>query len=135
MGPGRSQPSWHRASTWWSAAIRSGSDGGLPCREDPCRCRTRAAGGLPSDGDDLTAAGVPTLSLMAEHDGLADEADIRGGLARLPADTRLVVIDGAVHSFFGRYGPQAGDGVPTVPRAAAEAQITGELVAFFDGLG
>jgi len=89
----------------------------------------------PSDGDDLAAAEIPTLSLMAEHDGLADEGDVRGGLARLPADTRLTTIDGAVHSFFGRYGPQVGDGVPTVPRAAAEAQITGELVTFFDGVG
>ena len=88
----------------------------------------------PSDGDDLTAAAIPTLSLMAEHDGLADEADVRGGLDRLPGDARLAVVDGAVHSFFGRYGPQDGDGVPTVSRATAEAQITAELVAFFDAV-
>lgn len=88
----------------------------------------------PSDGDDLTAAAIPTLSLMAEQDGLADEADVRGGLDRLPGDARLAVVDGAVHSFFGRYGPQDGDGVPTVSRATAEAQITAELVAFFDAV-
>ena len=39
-----------------------------------------------------------------------------------------------MHSFFGRYGPQDDDGVPTVDRAEAEAAITGSLVEFFEAL-
>ena len=39
-----------------------------------------------------------------------------------------------MHSFFGRYGPQAGDGVPTVPRSDAEEAITKALTEFFAGL-
>lgn len=84
----------------------------------------------PPDGDDLTAAGFPALVLQAEHDLVADGDAVRGGLDRLPASTDLVVVEGAVHSFFGRYGPQAGDGIPTVSRAEAEASIVAALTDF-----
>ena len=84
----------------------------------------------PPDGDDLTAAGVPALVLQAEHDLVADGDAVRGGLDRLPAGSDLVVVEGAVHSFFGRYGPQAGDGIPTVSRAEAEASIVAALTDF-----
>lgn len=65
----------------------------------------------------------PALSLRAGNDGVAAAADVEGGLARLPAGSTVVTIDGAVHAFFGRYGPQKGDGVPTVARPDAERQI------------
>lgn len=78
----------------------------------------------------LTAAGFPALVLQAEHDLVADGDAVRGGLDRLPAGTDLVVVEGAVHSFFGRYGPQAGDGIPTVSRAEAEASIVAALTDF-----
>ena len=84
----------------------------------------------PPDGDDLTAAGFPAVVLQAEHDLVAYGDAVRGGLDRLPAGTDLVVVEGAVHSFFGRYGPQAGDGIPTVSRAEAEASIVAALTDF-----
>ncbi len=84
----------------------------------------------PPDGDDLTAAGFPAVVLQAEHDLVADADAVRGGLDRLPAGTDLVVVEGAVHSFFGRYGPQAGGGIPTVSRAEAEASIVAALTDF-----
>lgn len=84
----------------------------------------------PPDGDDLTAAGFPAVVLQAEYDLVADADAVRGGLDRLPAGTDLVVVEGAVHSFFGRCGPQAGDGIPTVSRAEAEASIVAALTDF-----
>lgn len=81
-------------------------------------------------GDDLSGQALPVLVLAAEHDGLATVATIASGLERLPPTTRLEVIAGAVHSFFGRYGPQRGDGLPTVTREAAEAAIIAALRAF-----
>lgn len=77
----------------------------------------------PADGIDLTGAKFAALSLRAENDMVAAEAKVEGGLKQLPKGTRLEVVDGAVHAFFGRYGPQAGDGVPTVTREAAQTQI------------
>jgi hypothetical protein len=40
-----------------------------------------------------------------------------------------VVIDGAVHSSFGDYGDQPGDGTPTVDRSAAQAEISKATLA------
>jgi pimeloyl-ACP methyl ester carboxylesterase len=83
-----------------------------------------------AESDDLSALALPTLVLAAEHDGLATLAQLEQGLERLPAGAQLTVLPGAVHSFFGRYGPQRGDGLPTVTRAEAEAAIVQALVTF-----
>lgn len=88
-------------------------------------------GAYPGGGDDLSKLSLSVLDFAGERDGVASLAEVRGGLVRLPRDTRLVVLPGAVHSFFGRYGPQRGDGTPTVTREATEARIVRELAAFF----
>lgn len=88
----------------------------------------------PAEGTSLRDAGFPALSLWATQDGVADAAKVRDGVSRLPTGTPLVPVEGAVHSFFGRYGPQAGDGVPTVDRHSAEQRIAQAVGAFFDAL-
>lgn len=88
----------------------------------------------PAGSADLSATGLPVLSLTAEHDGVVDAAAIEAGWRLLPADTERVVVGGGVHSFFGRYGPQSGDGTPTVPRVVAETQITRAIEEFLAGL-
>lgn len=90
-------------------------------------------GAYSAEGDDLSGLALETLVLAAEHDGLATLEEITAGMTRLPDGAALSVIPGAVHSFFGRYGPQRGDGLPTVTRAEAERQIVEELSAFFEG--
>lgn len=87
-------------------------------------------GAFSANSDDLSTLDISTLSLAAEHDGLATLDEIKASILRLPKNTRLEVISGAVHSFFGRYGPQRGDGVPTVTRAKAEADIITALKTF-----
>ena len=86
-------------------------------------------GAFSADNDDLSSSPLDVLVLAAEHDGLATLEEVRSGLARLP-DSQLTVIEGAVHSFFGRFGPQRGDGLPSVTRAAAERQIVAALRRF-----
>lgn len=88
----------------------------------------------PAEDKSLAGASFPALSLLAERDGLANESAVRGGMKRLPPNSRLVVVPGAVHSFFGRYGPQAGDGIPTVSRAEAEAAIVAAVVTYLDAV-
>ena len=51
--------------------------------------------------------------------------------ANLPPDTSYVVINGAVHSSFGDYGDQPGDGTATIDRAAAQAKITKAALALW----
>ncbi len=91
-------------------------------------------GAFSAQSDDLSALPLEVLVLAAENDGLATLSEVRAGMARLPADAELVVLGGAVHSFFGRYGPQRGDGEPTYTRAEAEAEVTAALVTFFTGV-
>jgi hypothetical protein len=88
-------------------------------------------GAFSAQSDDLSALDMPTLSLAAEHDGLATLDEVKSGLVRLPKDTTMEMVEGAVHSFFGRYGPQPGDGIPTVSREQAEADIRSSLENFF----
>jgi len=87
-------------------------------------------GAYPAGNVSLKDTRLLVLSLLAEHDGVADPAEVRDGLNRLPASAQLMVIPGSVHSFFGRYGPQKGDGLPTVTHAAAEDEILSAVRAF-----
>jgi len=89
----------------------------------------------PATDDNLSdIPGLKALVVDAEHDQVVDKAKLDDGLKRLPAGTKKVQLDGAVHSFFGRYGPQAGDGIPTVSRAAAEEQLVGIIDSFVAAL-
>ncbi|RJF73060.1 alpha/beta hydrolase [Deinococcus cavernae] len=84
----------------------------------------------PPRNTSLRHTNLKVLSLLAERDGVARPADVRDGLKRLPPTTTLTTLPGAVHSFFGRYGPQQGDGLPAVSRAQAEASILQAVRAF-----
>lgn len=81
-------------------------------------------------GNVTVSASWPALSLRGGNDQVASSADVEGGMARLPAGSQLVTIDGSVHAFFGRYGPQAGDGTPTVSRATAEQAIVAAITTY-----
>jgi hypothetical protein len=74
------------------------------------------------------------LSLSGSEDGLATPADIEESRAMLPQDAGFVEIDGAVHAFFGDYGPQPGDGSPTITQDDARAQIGSASVGFVSTL-
>jgi len=67
---------------------------------------------------------LKVLSISGTADGFATPADIEASRAKLPPSTKLVVINGAVHSSFGDYGDQPGDGTPTIDRSAAQAEIS-----------
>lgn len=72
----------------------------------------------------LERTDLAVASVSAERDGLSTPADIEAARRKLPPDTRYVVVPGAVHSWFGDYGEQPGDGTPTGDRARAQAQVT-----------
>ena len=84
--------------------------------------------------DDLTGKSFTVLDLAAEHDGLATLEKVNDGLSKLPAGSKVDMIPGGVHAFFGRYGPQAGDGSPTVARDVFEKMLLEKLAAYFQAL-
>jgi len=73
----------------------------------------------------LTAS---VLSISGSEDGLATPAKIDASKPDLPKDATYTVIDGAVHAFFGDYGPQPGDGTPTITHDDARTAISGASV-------
>jgi len=74
------------------------------------------------------------LSVSASNDGLATPADIDASKADLPPTAEFLVIEGAVHAYFGDYGPQPGDGTPTISHDDARRQISDASVEFVAGL-
>ena len=80
--------------------------------------------------NDLTSTALPVLSIGGSEDGLSTPQKIADNRHLLPADAQLTQIDGASHSSFGDYGPQPGDGTPTISDDDMTAQLT-ELVGGF----
>ena len=80
-------------------------------------------GSLADRGDLLVT------SVSGTEDGLATPPDIHASRVDLPPDTTYVPVTGGVHAFFGDYGPQPGDGTPTVSRSVAQDQIVAASLA------
>ena len=70
---------------------------------------------------DLTQSGLTVLSVYGSEDRVMNREKYAAGKSNLPADFTELVIDGGCHAGFGMYGPQDGDGTPTI---TATEQIT-----------
>lgn len=79
---------------------------------------------------DLSDSGLPVLSLSGSEDGLSTPEKIDDARDLLPADARVVEIPGAAHASFGAYGPQEGDGTPSVSLEDMTATIAGTVGPF-----
>lgn len=77
--------------------------------------------------NDLSTTDLPVLSIGGSEDGLSTPQKIAAARHLLPGDAQLDEIDGASHSSFGDYGPQPGDGIPTISDEEMTARLT-ELV-------
>jgi hypothetical protein len=65
---------------------------------------------------------------------LSTPADVDASRSQLPPGAVFTEVPGAVHAFFGDYGPQAGDGTPTTSRAEAQRRIVEATGVFVGGL-
>ena len=81
---------------------------------------------------DLTGTPLRVLSVYGSEDGVMNRESYEKTRANLPADTTEVLLDGGCHAQFGSYGPQDGDGIPTM---SGEEQVrqTAEAIAAFIG--
>lgn len=81
---------------------------------------------------DLSQTTLRVLSVYGSEDGVMNRESYEKNWSNLPADTSEVVLDGGCHAQFGSYGPQDGDGVPTI---SGEEQVrqTAEAIAAFVG--
>ena len=79
---------------------------------------------------DLTGTTLRVLSVYGSEDGVMNRESYEKNRANLPADTTEVVLDGGCHAQFGSYGPQDGDGVPTISGEEQVRQTTEAITAF-----
>lgn len=70
---------------------------------------------------DLSRSGLDVLSLYGSEDQVLQPDKYEASRKNLPTNTREIVISGGCHAYFGSYGPQKGDGTPTI---SPEQQIT-----------
>ena len=77
---------------------------------------------------------IDVLSISGSNDGLATPEKIAASRADLPATTIYVVIEGGVHAYFGDYGPQPGDGTPTISQDVAREEISEVTLEFVNAL-
>ena len=82
----------------------------------------------------LADTSLTVASISGTNDGLATPADIEASKPDLPPATVYTPIEGSVHAFFGDYGPQPGDGTPTVSREEAQQQIVAATITLLQFL-
>ena len=79
---------------------------------------------------DISASGLPVLSIAGSEDGLSTPEKVADARPLLPGDAEMEELAGASHSSFGDYGPQDGDGTPSISDDDMRAAL-GELVSEF----
>ena len=79
---------------------------------------------------DLTGTPLRVLSVYGSEDSVMNRESYEKNRANLPADTTEVVLDGGCHAQFGSYGPQDGDGIPTISGEEQVRQTTEAITAF-----
>lgn len=81
-----------------------------------------------------TRKDLVAVSIYGTKDGLATIEKVDRARPMMPPQTRYVPIEGGIHSFFGDYGLQPGDGQPTISREDASRQIIGATIAAMEEL-
>lgn len=79
---------------------------------------------------DLSDSGRKVLSIYGSEDRVLNRESYEENKCNLPEDYREVVISGGCHAFFGVYGPQDGDGIPSITNEEQISVAAAEIGAF-----
>ncbi len=88
----------------------------------------------PADSTNLSALSIKVVSVHGSNDGLATESKIQNSLKNLPANTKVVTIEGGNHAQYGDYGPQAGDGAAMISREEQQRQTVTAVIELVNEL-
>lgn len=81
---------------------------------------------------DLTETTLRVLSIYGTEDGVLNRESYEGNRGNLPVDTTEIILEGGCHAQFGSYGPQDGDGTPTIS-GEEQIRLTAEAIVNFMG--
>ena len=79
---------------------------------------------------DLSTSGLSVISIYGSEDGVLNMEKYAEYKCNLPAAFEECIIEGGCHAGFGGYGPQDGDGVPTITGEEQIAETVRLLAAF-----
>lgn len=79
---------------------------------------------------DLSDTGLNVLSVYGSEDQVLNREKYAANRSNLPEDFTETVIDGGCHAYFGMYGPQDGDGTPTITNAEQIVYTAATIAAF-----
>lgn len=78
---------------------------------------------------DLSDSELEVLSVYGSEDKVLNREKYEDNKSNLPSDFTEVVIEGGCHAYFGMYGPQDGDGTPTITNEEQINQTVDAIVA------
>jgi len=79
---------------------------------------------------DLSQSGIKTLSIYGSEDQVINKANYEKYKVNLGTSLTELVIDGGCHAYFGSYGPQDGDGQPTITPEEQRSQTVEAITDF-----
>ncbi|MFZ0015067.1 MAG: alpha/beta hydrolase [Acidimicrobiia bacterium] len=84
---------------------------------------------------DISAStALQVSSVYGTNDEVAPPDEVLAAAPDLPQSTQFVPVEGGIHSFFGDYGLQPGDGEPVTDREEAQSQIFAASLALVDSI-
>ncbi len=84
---------------------------------------------------DLNDSGLEVLSVYGSEDRVLNREKYEGYRVNLPSRAVEIVIDGGCHAGFGSYGPQEGDGTPTITSDEQVMRTASEIAGIVLGVG
>lgn len=84
--------------------------------------------------EDIHESSMKALLIYGEHDGVLNRARYEECRANLPEGSCELVIPGGIHSYFGSYGIQDGDGEPEIANDEQLDEAARAIAAFAESL-
>ena len=81
----------------------------------------------------LKESGIKVLSVYGSEDGVLNLEAYAKNRSNLPGDSAEVIIPGGCHAYFGSYGDQKGDGLPSIS-GVEQIRFTADAAAEWAGL-
>ncbi len=81
---------------------------------------------------DLSETGLAVLSVYGSEDKVLNKENYEADKANLPADFAEIIIEGGCHAYFGMYGAQDGDGIPSISNEAQIEKTVDAVMAFLE---
>ena len=77
---------------------------------------------------DLTDTSLAVLSVYGSEDGVLNQEKYEGYRDNFPENTKESILQGGCHAYFGSYGAQDGDSIPTITNEK-QIRITADEIA------